>query len=181
MAWMALAPLAFSAVKSAIDSGNAQSGDAAMQQAGREKLAAMRQGAQQVEQYRQTLMPQQLQAMQNQMAMYGGAQNVLSQMYGGHPGALTGTRLPPTTTMQQPGMYRPSGLLGQMSPPGPAINPGTPGGARAGNNPNDWRPPVAGGARAGNNPNAYLSAAEVPRMGFGGEMPMPSDLLRRKV
>lgn len=159
-----IAMFAASIIKSKMDSDAAQAGDAAMRQAGRDKINAMRQGAADVERYRQNLMPQQLQAMQNQMAMYGGAQNVLSQMYGGHPPAQTGTRLPPSTSMQAPGMYRPGGLLGQMGQPGPP--------------PPGYTPPP-GGARAGN-PLDFMAAPMVPNVGFGGEMPFPS-ALRRKV
>lgn len=159
---MALLPLAFEVGKSIYDASQAQSKDAAMQQAGQDKINAMRQGAGQVNAYRQSLTPQMLQAMQNQMGAYGGAQNVLSQMYGGPP---------PMGQRIQPGTAPPGGtysaiagrpLIGQMQAPGPAINPGTPGGARAGANP-------------------YFGQQQVPNMGFGGEMPMPLDLMRRRV
>jgi len=151
---------AASLVKSKMDSDAAQSQDAAMRAAGRDKINAMRQGAGQMEGYRQGLQPQMMQAMQNRMGAYGGAQSVLSQMYGGHPPPQTGQLMPHGTT-PRPATGGPT-LLGQMAAPGPAINPGTPGGARAGANP-------------------YFGQQFVPNVGFGGEMPMPIDFLRRRV
>lgn len=160
---MALPALMFGAsiLKSKMDSDAATSQDDAMRRAGQAKIDAMRQGAGQMENYRQQLPPQMMQAMQNQMGAYGGAQNVLAQMYGGRPGAPMG-QMPGAPAA---GSFRAMGnrtLLGQMGAPGPAINPGTPGGARAGANP-------------------YFGERFVPRMGFGGEMPLPAQLLRRKV
>lgn len=154
-----IAMFAGSMIKSYMDDQSAKSQDDQMRQAAAAKLAAMRQGAQQMESYRQGLTPQMLTAMNNRMQAYTPAQNVLSQMYGGHP-------TPPMGQMPtQPGAGSFGGmagrpLIGQMQPPGPAINPGTPGGARAGANP-------------------YFGQQQVPSMGFGGEMPMPIDALRR--
>ena len=161
MAWMALLPMAFSVVKSALDQSNATSQDAAQQQAGAAKLAAMRQGAQQMDAYRQGLPSQEMQAMKNEMGQYGGAQNVLAQMYGGTPqmGHAIPAGSPPPGTGTLSSMAGRS-LYGAAPTPGPAINPGTPGGARAGVNP-------------------YFGDTQVSRMGFGGEMPLPADLARR--
>lgn len=155
-----IAMFAGSLIKSKFDSDAAQSQDAAMRAAGAAKLRAMREGAGQMEAYRQSLSPQMLLAMNNRMQAYAPAQGVLSQMYGGHQQAPMGQMMP-----RQPGLGPVAGgptLLGQMGRPGPAINPGTPGGARAGSNP-------------------YFGEQFVPNVGFGGELPMPTGgLLRRK-
>jgi hypothetical protein len=156
----AIIPVAFSVAKSLWDEAQAESKDAATRAAGRAKLEAMRQGAGQMESYRQSLRPQMLQAMQNRMQAYTPSQSVLSQMYGGHPPPQMGQLMPHGTT-PRPVAGGPT-LLGQMATPGPAINPGTPGGARAGANP-------------------YFGQQFAPNVGFGGEMPMPADLLRRRV
>lgn len=154
MAMLAAIPLIYSAVKTLADSQNSQSNDSAMRQAGAAKLAAMHQGAQDLSQYRKDLTPQMLQAMQNQLGAYRPAQSVLSQMYGG-------------------------GQPSQGPPPGP---PG--GAAPMGAGPGSYMPqgrsllqsmaqqPSA--TQRGPGPSSF-------RMGFGGEMPMPMDLSRRRM
>lgn len=105
---------------------------AAQAAAGQAKLAAMKQGAQSLDNYRQTLPPAMLKGMQNQMGAYGPAQNVLQQMYGGHPGMPADTTRqmgimgPPPTMSDHAGgrglvMPQPIGQMGQMGPP-PAMS-----------------------------------------------------------
>lgn len=144
MAWVVpLAMVAASFIKSKMDSDSAESQDDAMRAAGAEKLRVMREGAGQVEGYRQSLTPQMMQAMQNQMAQYGGARNVLSQMYGGggggsggpppptQPGFNPGQRQIPRgrifgqTALERPGLPMPAQLMGRpYEPPPPTIGIG---------------------------------------------------------
>ena len=84
-----IALFAGSVIKSYLDNQQAQSEDDAMRQAGQQKLQLMQQGAQQMDKYRQGLVPAELTAMNNRMQAYTPAQNVLSQMYGGKGGSAT--------------------------------------------------------------------------------------------
>ena len=158
-----IAMLAASVIKSKMDSDAATSQDDAMRQAGAAKIAAMRQGAGQVENYRQGLTPQMMQAMQNQMGAYGGAQNVLAQMYGGRPGTPMGQMPSTPARAEAAGSFRGMDRLPIL---GAQTNLAPPGGPlqmpRSG--------PILGGPQA---PNM--------RVGFGGELPMPMDLLGRQV
>jgi hypothetical protein len=156
MAWI---PIAIAAGKTLYDMASSTSKDDEMRKAGAAKIAAMRQGAGQVENYRQGLTPQMMQAMQNQMGAYGGAQSVLAQMYGGRPGTPVG-QMPGAPAA---GSFRAMGnrpILGAQSnltrPSGPLQGP------RNG--------PILGAPMP---PNRM--------MGFGGELPMPMDLLGRRV
>lgn len=92
MAWVAAVP----AIASFIENMMSKSGDDAQREAGAAKIRAMQAGANQLAVYRPELEQQMLGAMNNQMAAYGPAQNVLSKMYGGHgnPGPPPGTMGP---------------------------------------------------------------------------------------
>ena len=174
MAWAALIPVAMGVVKTIMDQQAAKSGDAALQQAGADKIRMMREGAGQLSQYRSQLTPQMMQAMQNQMSAYGPAQNVLSQMYGGGAGRPVGP-VPPQGPPMQTGMKSDIGNMGgnvgqpsirsrQFSP----IMGGETTLLRAG---------MPSGSPLG---GRLLDPGKAPRIGFGGEVPIPTDLMRRK-
>lgn len=149
MAWI---PFALAIAKTAYDETKSESGDDAARQAGAAKLAAMRQGAGQIEGYRAGYPEQRLRAMQNQMGAYSGAQNVLSQMYGGH-----------ANDMQRMGIDRAvQNIMRQRGNPAfYGARPGMPGG------------PMSGAAPANVGPAAPPSMPS-PNIGFGGEvMPPP--------
>lgn len=113
--------LAYKLFQDSQANGQAQRDATATEAAGLQKMRAMRQGASDLSSYRQSLTPQMLAAMQQQIAQYGGAQNVLGQMYGGHPSAQSGG--PPPNMAGPPGGLMgavPPTLLSRMGPTQPA-------------------------------------------------------------
>jgi phytoene dehydrogenase-like protein len=157
MAWVAAVPYAISFIKSMIDENSAESKDDAMRRAGVAKLAAMRQGAQGLETYREGLQPQMMQAMKNQMGAYGGAQNVLSQMYGGHP--VPTAHVPNGPALGAGGFSSMGGrtLINGATPPGQAMS--------------GPQMAPAGGINALTPIMQQAPQARSPSMGFGGETP----------